>query len=329
MTLVLAVDGGNSKTDLALVRGDGALLSLVRGPGSSPHHIGLDGCLDVLERLLAQALQAADLARNGAHAADVAHVLLAGADLPAEERALQEAVAAREFAPAPVVANDTFAVLREGTDRGWGVAVTCGAGINCAGVAPDGRHARFPALGAITGDWGGGFDVGLAGLSAAARAADGRGPATRLEHAVPARFGLTTPGELAEAIHLGRIAMARVVELGPVVLAEAETGDGVAAELADRQAEEIVAFVRVALERLDLAGADAEVVIGGGLLRSDRGRVSDAVVAGVAAIAPRATVRVTTTAPIVGAALLGLDELGAGPEARERLRREFAERGDG
>ncbi|TML54136.1 MAG: ATPase, partial [Actinobacteria bacterium] len=40
--VVLAIDGGNSKTDLALVRANGGLLSLVRGPQSSPHHLGLD-----------------------------------------------------------------------------------------------------------------------------------------------------------------------------------------------------------------------------------------------------------------------------------------------
>jgi len=39
---VLAVDGGNSKTDLALVRDDGRLLAHVRGPLSSPHHLGLE-----------------------------------------------------------------------------------------------------------------------------------------------------------------------------------------------------------------------------------------------------------------------------------------------
>ena len=46
--LVLAVDGGGSKTDLALVRADGEVLSLVRGPRSSPQHLGIEGSLDVL-----------------------------------------------------------------------------------------------------------------------------------------------------------------------------------------------------------------------------------------------------------------------------------------
>ncbi len=37
----IALDGGNSKTDLALLAGDGEILALVRGAGSSPHKIGL------------------------------------------------------------------------------------------------------------------------------------------------------------------------------------------------------------------------------------------------------------------------------------------------
>ena len=53
---VLAVDGGNSKTDLALVGADGSLLSLVRGPLSSPQHLGVDGCLSTIDGLLTEAL---------------------------------------------------------------------------------------------------------------------------------------------------------------------------------------------------------------------------------------------------------------------------------
>src|SRR5207247_3900690 len=157
---------------------------------------------------------------RGAPAAEVAQVLVAGVDFPSEEDELRAAVELRSWARNTLVGNDTFAVLRAGTERGWGVAVVCGAGINCVGVSPDGRHARFPSLGAITGDWGGGYDVGLEAVSVAARSEDGRGPATTLERAVPAYFGLATPSELAEAFHLGRIPERRVVEPAPLVLAE-------------------------------------------------------------------------------------------------------------
>jgi N-acetylglucosamine kinase-like BadF-type ATPase len=166
------------------------------------------------------------------------------------------------------VGNDTFAVLRSGTERGWGVAVVCGAGINCTGVAPDGRVARFASYGDVSGDWGGGNDIGVAAVSAAIRSEDGRGRKTLLEQAVPATFGLERPSELAEALHFGQIPMRELLLLPPVVFAAAAAEDGEAARIVERLAEEVVAFVRAALDRLGLPGGGAEVVLGGGILQS-------------------------------------------------------------
>jgi N-acetylglucosamine kinase-like BadF-type ATPase len=322
LPVVLAVDGGNSKTDLALVRGDGELLALVRGPQSSPHHLGLDGCLGVIDALLGDALADAGLPGDDGAVADVAELLLAGVDFPAEERQLEDAVRGRGWAARTSVRNDTFAVLRAGTERGWGIAVVCGAGINCVGVAPDGRHARFPSLGPITGDWGGGYDVGLAAVSAAARSEDGRGPRSSLERAVPAHFGVETPSELAEAIHQGRISQRRVIELAPMVLDEAER-DPVAAEIVDRLVAEVVAMARVALTRLELEREPVEVLLGGGLLQTADGALVEGIAAGLREVGPSISVRATMSPAIVGAALLGLDEVGAGPDAQARLRGEL------
>jgi N-acetylglucosamine kinase-like BadF-type ATPase len=320
--LVLAVDGGNSKTDLALVSEDGSALALRRGPRSTPQYLGVAGCLDVLEALLDAALGEAGLARGTGPVAEVAELLLAGVDFRSDEEELEAAAAERGWAVRTVVENDTFAVLRAGTDRGWGIAVVCGSGINCVGVAPDGRHARFPSLGAITGDWGGGYDVGLAGVVAAARSEDGRGPKTSLEQAVPRHFGLSTPQELAEAIHRQRVQQSRLIELAPVVLAEAEHDSG-AAEIVDRLASEIAALARVALKRLDLR-EPTEVLLGGGLVQTGDGRLLDAVRAGLADEGPDLTIRATASAPIVGAVLLGLDALDASPEAKSRAREQLA-----
>jgi N-acetylglucosamine kinase-like BadF-type ATPase len=321
--LVVAVDGGNSKTDLALVSADGAVLALVRGPLSSPHHLGLDGCVDLLNALYDDALAEAGLAPGRDPVAEVGVLRMAGVDFPAEEQALHERVRELGWAKRLSVGNDTFAVLRAGTERGWGVAVVCGAGINCVGVAPDGRQVRFPALGEITGDWGGGHDVGMAAVSAAARSEDGRGPRTSLEHSVPAHFGLRTPLELAEAFHVGTISSRRVLELPRLVFAEAED-DAVAAGIVARLADEVVALARAALTRLELTQEPVEVLLGGGLLKDADGRVLAAIAKGLAEVGPRITVHPTASAPIVGAALLGLDELGAEPEAQARVRRELA-----
>jgi N-acetylglucosamine kinase-like BadF-type ATPase len=314
VSLVLAIDGGNSKTDVALIRGDGALLGLARGTGSSPHHLGGDRSLDVIDALVAQLAPP--------ESPQLALLLMAGVDFPEEEHELEELVAQRGWAKRIAVRNDTFAVLRAGTDRGWGIAVTCGAGINCVGVAPDGRHHRFPALGPNTGDWGGGQDVGQEALYAAARSEDGRGPRTRLERDVSEHFGVANPAEVAYQMHRGRLDQGRLVELAPIVFAAA-ADDAVAAEIVARLVVEVVALVRVTAQQLGLEESELDVVLGGGLLQDADDALVGEISRGVHATAPLAVVRPTAAPAVLGSALLALDELGADDDAKARLRREF------
>ena len=186
---VLAVDGGNSKTDVALVSEDGRLLAAVRGGSvsirpsasrrgwsgwrcswrlSGPGRAGpaADGRADV----------AAYARRRRRHAMRrPGRTRVAGVRA---DRGLR---------------NDAFEVLRSGTDRGWGVAIIGGGGRRPR-RRTDGRTARLDALGAFSGDWGGGTDVGWAAVAAVVRDRDGRGPGTSLARIVPAHFGLRSPG---------------------------------------------------------------------------------------------------------------------------------------
>jgi N-acetylglucosamine kinase-like BadF-type ATPase len=321
--LVLAVDGGNVKTDLALLRCDGQLLSLVRGGRSSPHYVGVDGCIELLAGLLAEAVSGAGLGAGEMPAA-TAQIMVAGADLPEELADLRAAIGTLSWAERLVVDNDTFALLRSGTDRGWGVAVVCGGGMNCVGLAPDGRQVRFPSLGPITGDWGGGYDVGMAALMAASRSADGRGVRSSLERAVPAYFGLAEPFDVARAVHLREIPMGRLGELARVVFALADD-DEVAREIVDRLGDEVIAFACATLRRLDLIDEAPDVVLGGGVLRNAPASAIARIEDRIRALAERANVLVADTAPIVGAALLGLDELDASKTAGGRARAELHE----
>jgi len=320
--LVLAVDGGGVKTDLAVLDSSGAVLSFVRGGSSQAHYLGVEGCVDVLESLLARAIAETGLGALERPFAATAQVLLAGIDLPEELAALTTAIERLHWSERLVLGNDTEALLRAGTDRGWGIAVVCGTGINCLGFATDGRQARFLSFGPVSGDWGGGRDVGLAALAAAVRAADGRGPPTVLENEVPSYFGLGDPFEVARAFHLEEMPAARVGELAPVVLAACNE-DAVAAEIVRRLTDEVVAFAVAALRRLGLAEADPDVVLGGSLLRAVAPSAVEAITRGIHRVARDARVVVSPSEPIVGAALLGLDALGADAAARARARAEL------
>ena len=317
---VLAVDGGNSKTDVALVDDGGAVLGAVRGPGASHHGLGVGAAIEVLEALVVAACRDAGIDPSRRPLAEVGAWCLAGLDLPADYQALAPAIAARRWARGDLLRNDVFAVLRAGTERTWGVGVVVGSGMNCAGVAPGGAEVRFPALGQLSGDWGGGHDIGVAAVGAAMRGEDGRGPRTALQRLVPGHFGLDSALAVVEAVHLGRIGSDRVLELAPLVFDAAEAGDRAAAGIVGRQADEVVTMARTAIRRLGLGGRDVDVVLGGGVLQRDDPAFQARIRAAIRALAPAARLRRATAPPVVGAALLGLDLLGASPGAGERLR---------
>jgi N-acetylglucosamine kinase-like BadF-type ATPase len=330
LAAVLAIDGGNSKTDVALVGDDGTVLAAVRGPGASHEEHGVERAVRILDDLVGSVASQAG-ARADARSGGVARhtsACLAGADLPEEEEQLTNALRGCGWSRTAVAVNDTFAVLRAGVGAGaragaglpWGVAVTCGAGINCVAVAPDGRTARYLALGALTGDWGGGRGLSQEVMWHAMRAEDGRGPATALAPAVAGRFGLSSVTDVAVAVHKGKLGEDDLLRLTSVLFAVAAAGDAVARSLVERQAEEVCVMAVTAMRRLGLPAEGTPVVLGGGLLEARDTLLTSAVEERLAAAAPGAVPRVVDIPPIAGAALLGLDYIGADAAAEARLR---------
>lgn len=381
---VLAVDGGNSKTDVALIAADGSILSAARGGPSNHQVIGIDNASAELRRLVREAAERAGLPADKPVAA---HTLacLAGADLPVEEADLTRLVQSFGWSATSTVVNDTFAVLRAGlADDGprWGIAVVCGAGMNCVGVAPDGRQFRFLALGELSGDWGGGGELGPQALWWAMRAEDGRGPQTALRSAVPAFFGLNRVEDVVVAMHLGTISYSERHRLVPVLFEVASRGDQVAADLLVKQATEVCLMAEAAARNVGLTGASAQrpavaggpaqrpgpaggpaqrpgpavvadrkaapvddtarnsdqagpgpdgpahgpvpVILGGSLMTARHPLMTSAIETRLADSLPGAQVRIVDIPPVAGAALLGLDHVGAPAAAAARLRADAA-----
>ncbi|MFJ2903018.1 N-acetylglucosamine kinase [Streptomyces sp. NPDC087212] len=313
---VLAIDAGNSKTDVAVVSADGTVLGTARGAGFRPQTDGVEEAVDAVAEAVSRALSVAYV-----KGADRISACLANADFPQEERQLAAALEQRGWGGPVEVRNDTFAVLRAGVSEPRGVAVVCGAGINCVGMRPDGRTARFPAVGRISGDWGGGWALAEEALWHAARGEDGRGEPTALSHTLPAHFGHPSMRSLIEALHLGALAPTRRYESTPVLFATAADGDEVAGALVTRLATEVTTMATVALTDLDLLAEETPVLLGGGVLTAGHVQLDSAIRELLAARAPKAVPRVVTAPPVLGAVLLGLDAAGVGREAQEQVRR--------
>lgn len=323
---IIAIDGGNSKTDVVLLHADGTVLSRSRSGPFVPHLIGAVAAVDSLDEAITAVLTAA-----GRPAAAHIAAYLANADLPVEEDAIRVAMSDKGWAPSVVVENDTLALLRAGTESPDAVAVVCGAGINCVGVSASGARVRYPALGRITGDWGGGLGLAKEVLWSASRHEDGRGPATGLTAAVAGHFGLPTAVAVAEAMHLRELDGDRMHELVPVLFDVATGGDDVAAGIVRRQASEVVLLAAVTLRRLGLLDSPADIVLGGGILTAAHPVLLEDVLEGLARDAPRGRPVLVDTPPVVGAALLGIEHLRDGDEPQaieDALERARAQIGD-
>src|SRR5690348_17869839 len=106
---ILAVDGGASKVDVALLDVDGKVHSTVRRRGRFNFGLGSNGSLDGLAKAVREA--------TGGHIAALGVYCLAGADLPLDDRRIAAEVESQRWSRKTLVRNDTFAVLRAGTDR--------------------------------------------------------------------------------------------------------------------------------------------------------------------------------------------------------------------
>ncbi|MEV4225015.1 BadF/BadG/BcrA/BcrD ATPase family protein [Nonomuraea sp. NPDC049725] len=317
--VIIAVDGGNSKTDVVVLDPGGTVLARGSAGAFLPQSQGVAAAVDVVEEAIRQAL-GPDAAPPYA---DLLTAYLAGADLPVEEEALAAEFRARGTAGEVVVANDSFALLRSGASGPSGVAVVCGAGINAVGVSPAGEVARFPSLGKLSGDWGGGGGLSEEALWHAVRGEDGRGAPTALTPAIAAHFGTRTVEEAVIGLHVGRIPAERLTRFAPVVFEAAEAGDGIALGLVTRLADEVVVMAEVCLRRLGLLRTPTEVVLGGGVLRARIPLLSRMLDERFGERAPLAKQVIPRQPPIVGAALNALDRVGAGEAAEARLRASF------
>jgi N-acetylglucosamine kinase-like BadF-type ATPase len=318
MTLYLAIDGGNSKTDVVIGSISGEIIGYANGPGTCHQNIGLAETMSRLETLVTRAREAAGLPDSTRFLR--ADVFLAGADLPEDIEMLSASIAARGWSESLRLDNDTWALLRSGTDAPNAVAVVCGHGINCLGRTQDDRIFRLPALGTISGDWGGGGDIGALALWHAIRSEDGRGPATALVAAIIDHFGVSSATDLSRRLYHGTVESSDVGRLTPAVLATAAARDPIALSIVDRLVHEIITMATAAARRLELLGEPFTVVLGGGVLRSRHPLLVPPIVEGIQAVAPKATTTVVDSRPILGAALYALDALGADPSAHEAVR---------
>jgi N-acetylglucosamine kinase-like BadF-type ATPase len=163
------------------------------------------------------------------------------------------------------VRNDGEVALHDAFGSGPGILLVGGTGSIALARLPSGAWRRTGGWGALAGDEGSGWSLGLGAVQAALRAIDGRGPATALEGVVASAFGTSDPFELLDRLRTA--AKGEVAALAPEVIRVADEGDEVAAALADEAARALAGHLRPLVEAWkDAAAEPPTVALLGGLI---------------------------------------------------------------
>ncbi len=157
---------------------------------------------------------------------------------PDAARALGHALLASLRAERVAVTSDAVIAHAGALNGQPGVVLIAGTGVVALAISADGALCTADGWGPWLGDEGGGAWIGAAGLRAALRAHDGRGPSTVLVDAARARFGApaTWPAQLTGAAALASFA--------PDVLAA--EGDAAALAIVNAAADALAATARAA-----------------------------------------------------------------------------------
>jgi N-acetylglucosamine kinase len=320
--VILAFDGGGTRTRCVAVARSGFILGLGQGGPANVCHIAPE---EVKRSLLAAAHGA--LAGAGLPAARVRSVAagLAGVFPDGRNREPVEQVLREAFRRARITATgDAVIALRGAIPEGHGVVAVSGTGSSVFGASLDsGAWSRVGGGGPILGDEGSGYHIAVAGLRAAWRSCDGRGEATALASRLARALGVARFEDAVNVVYGKEMTRDRIAALAVVVSETASRGDAAAQGILRRAGVDLGMAAAVAIRSLALKGRCA--VSWQGAAFEAGPLLVDAFSDTVRAAHPLADIRPPALPPVGGAFLLGLEQLGdrASAETLEAFLRDF------
>lgn len=234
--LVLGLDGGGSKTELAIADARGTVLAFERSIGLDP--LAAPEWEATLRQLLRRSAEFLPFTRRCALA-------LPAYGEAATVSARQASVVAQALPIEHVLLNDVHAAQIGAFAGGPGTLLLAGTGSMVWSVDRDGKSSRVGGWGEAFGDEGSAFWVGREALGLATRGLDGRADAEAFAHGLLERIGVAPDGILAWCWSLPN-RRAGIAALATLVDAMAVGGDAHAADLLVRAADHLVAHVRAA-----------------------------------------------------------------------------------
>lgn len=247
--LLIAIDGGGTKTEFVLYTETGTVLRRLVLGGSNPNTVGIEGAKTVLQSGLEQLMTDNICA---------VYAGIAGCSVKENERQLHGFLKKNYSGIPCVIASDVPNVIYSAPVEDRCIAVICGTGSAVFAKTPESMH-RIGGWGYLWESGCSGYNFGRDALGAALAAKDGLAPQTRIRELVETRLG----GDIWEKI--GKIYQLRQEEIAAfaeVVFIAYEQEDPVAEQILQKNAALLANWINAAATQYD-CGRD--VVLAGGL----------------------------------------------------------------
>lgn len=263
MSVFVGVDGGGTRTRAVIVDEAGRELARAEEEGAVVTAQEPEEAAAAVGRAVREAAERADVSLPAA----ALWAGLAGAGATAARAAVTKELRRLDLATRMVVGTDVEAAFHDAFGNGPGILLIAGTGSIVQARTRDGTEHRVGGWGRLLGDEGSGYAMGLEGLRAVMRAADGRIPPTALAGDVLRHCGVEKADDLVG--WTGAASKGEIAALAPVVVQAAEAGDEAAEGIVQEAVDALRTHVEAMLVAMGAAGDPAgapELVLWGGLV---------------------------------------------------------------
>ncbi len=247
--LYLGVDGGGTKTHIALLNAAGELQCEGFAGPSNPLRVGVETAVGNIIKAINEACDRSGLSRGDIEAATLGLAGVRRADI---RQRVRESFLQRIRANRVVVVTDAEIALYATTEGKPGLVVIAGTGSVCLGMNAKGKTAIAGGWGPLAGDEGGGVGIARQALQAVAKASDGRGIPTILSRRASEYFRASGPENLIVAIYSPQVDNSRIAGFAKMVVDAAAAGDTVAGNIVKEAGFELGLAACAVIDKLGL-----------------------------------------------------------------------------
>ncbi|MBK9781872.1 MAG: ATPase [Anaerolineales bacterium] len=320
MKYFLGIDVGSSKTHALIVDEHGRCVGFGKAGAGNYQTVGYDGLFTALQEAFERARVVA-----GVDAVQIAGAGfgVAGYDFPSDREAHLREISKLGLACPLEVVNDGWNGLYAGAAQGMGVNVTAGSSNNCRGRNRNGKEGRIVGNGPTFGEYGGGIEIVQHGLQLVNYAWIKRIPATKLTQVYLDAVGAHDEIDMMDGLSSGRYHLFPYLAID--VIRVAREGDLVAQEVI-RWAGAELGWLAVSVARqIEIEQEAFEVVLSGSIFEA-----SEIVIGPMREVVlehcPRARLMRLNCPPVVGAVILGMEQMGFdGYAIRDEMRKTASE----